>query len=450
MKKLLLLAAILPAAAFAQTPDRAAELRDAALGDDVAWTIVEGLTTEVGPRMAATEAEARARDWAVTKLKALGFANVRIEPYSMQGWVRGEEKAEIVSPFPQKMVVTALGASASTGAKGITGEIVGFASVDALKAASPETVKGKIVFVWHRMAPTQNGSGYGMFGPVRWNAASIAAQKGAAAIVIRSVGTDHHRNPHAGMTTFTPGVKPIPAGALSIPDAENLERMLARGKPVTMHLTLTPQLTGAQQSGNVVAEVPGRDPTLPIILIGGHLDSWDLGTGAIDDAAGIAITTAAAKRILDAGQPLRTIRVVWFGAEEVGGFGGKAYQQAHASEAHALVGESDFGAGRVWQVTMNTGPDGQAVKTRIGAMLAPLGVVTSKEEAHAVTDVDPVADTGTGVLGMNQDGTRYFDLHHTPDDTLDKIDREELRQNVAAWTAALAVAAESREKLRVK
>jgi len=450
MKKLLLLAAALPSYAFAQAPDRAAELRDAALGDDVAWNIVEGLTTEIGPRMAATEAEARARDWAVAKLKALGFANVRIEPYAMQGWLRGEETAEIVSPFPQKMAVTALGASASTGPKGILGEVVGFGSIDALKAAAPEKVKGKIVFVWHRMAPTQNGSGYAAFGPVRWNAASIASEKAAAAIVIRSVGTDHHRNPHAGMTTFAPGVKPIPAGALSVPDAENLERMLARGRPITMRLTLTPQLTGTRQSGNVVAEVPGRDPSLPIILIGGHLDSWDLGTGAIDDAAGVAITTAAAKRIMDTGRPLRTIRIVWFGAEEVGGLGGKAYRQAHASEAHALVGESDFGAGRVWQFTMNTGAGGEAVKARIGAVLAPLGVVASKEEAHAGTDVEPVADTGTGVLGLNQDGTRYFDLHHTPDDTLDKVDPEELRQNVAAWTAALAVIAESRDDLRVK
>lgn len=450
MKKLILLAATIPLVGVAQTPDPMTALRDSALKDEVAWNIVEGLTTEVGQRLAATEAEARARDWAVTKLKGLGFANVHVEPFTMQGWVRGDEKAEIVSPFPQKLVVAALGTSASTGPKGVTGEIAGFPSLDALKAAPAGLVKGKIVFVWHRMQPTQDGSGYGMFGPVRWNAASVASQKGAIAIVIRSVGTDHHRNPHVGGTTFEAGVKAIPAGALSVPDAENLERMLARGKPVIMHLTLTPQFPGLKESGNVIAEVPGRDPTLPIIVIGGHLDSWDLGTGAIDDAAGIAITAAAAKRIMDAGQPLRTIRLVWFGAEEEGGIGADAYFKAHGGEPHALTGESDFGAGRIWQFTMNTGAEGAAVKARIAALLAPLGIVAGKGEAHAGTDVEPVAKAGAGVLGLSQDGTHYFDLHHTPDDTLDKIDPEELRQNVAAWTAALAAAADSRENLRVK
>ncbi|WP_157217050.1 M20/M25/M40 family metallo-hydrolase [Flavisphingomonas formosensis] len=450
MKKVILLAAAVPMLVRGEIPEKAAALRDSALQDEVAWSITEGLTTEVGQRLAATEAEARARDWAVARLKALGFSNVRIEPFTMDGWVRGEEKAEIISPFPQRLIVAALGGSASTGSGGITAQIVGFPSLDALKAASPDEVKGKIVFVWHRMQPTQDGSGYGMFGPIRWYGASVASKKGAAAIIIRSIGTDHHRIAHVGSTNFEAGVKPIPAGALSVPDADNLERMLARGKPVSMRLTLTPQFTGPRQSGNVVAEVPGRDPTLPMILIGGHLDSWDLGTGAIDDAAGIAITTAAAKRIMDAGRPLRTIRVVWFGAEEEGGLGAEAYFKAHGSEAHALVGESDFGADRIWQFKMNTGAGGNVVKARIGALLAPLGIVTGSGEAHAGTDVEPVANAGAGVLGLNQDGTHYFELHHTPDDTLDKIDPEALRQNVAAWTAALAVAADSPDDLRAK
>src|SRR6185436_6583560 len=148
--------------------------------------------------------------------------------------------------------------------------------------------------------------------------------------------------------TFAAGVAPIPAGALTVPDAEQLQRILRRGKPVILHLTLVSQVTPGQ-SGNVIAEIPGRDPKAPIVLVGGHLDSWDQGTGAIDDGAGVAITTAAAKRIMDAGRPLRTIRIVWFGAEEPGGFGGAALAKAHASDRYAVAGESDFGADRVWR-----------------------------------------------------------------------------------------------------
>ena len=339
MKKLLaaaLLAAASPLAAQTiPSPEQIGALRDAALNDDhYAWDITEGLTTEVGQRLAGTEAEARARDWAVRKLTAMGFSNVRVEPFDMPVWTRGAESATILAPFPQKMVVTALGNSASTGPQGVTGEIVAFDSVDALRAAPDSAVKGKIVFVDHRMMANQDGSGYGQFGAPRRQGPTVASQKGALAIVVRSIGTDHHRNPHAGVMTFNDGAKPIPAGALTIPDAEQMMRILKRGKPVTMHLVLVSQNIGTRQSGNVIAEVPGRDPSLPPILVGGHLDSWDLGTGAIDDATGVAIAAAAAKRIMDAGRPLRTIRIVWFGAEEVGLFGGIDYPAKHGKEPH--------------------------------------------------------------------------------------------------------------------
>src|SRR3954452_4472394 len=332
------------------TDPRIAALRDNALvNDHYAWDITEGLTTEVGQRLAATEAEARARDWAVRRLKAMGFANVHVEPFDMPVWTRGAEGAEIVSPFPQKLVVTALGYSASTGPAGVTGQIAYFDSVDALRLAPDGAVKGKIVFIDHHMMPAQDGSGYGQFGAPRRQGPTIASLKGAIAIVIRSIGTDHPRNPPTGVQYFTDGAKPIPAGALTVPDAEQLVRILKRGRPVTMHLTLVSEKHEGGQSGNVIAEVPGRDPRAPILLIGGHLDSWDLGTGAIDDGAGVAITTAAAKHIMDAGRPLRTVRVVWFGAEEPGGFGGNAYAKAHGAEKYTIAGESDFGADRVWR-----------------------------------------------------------------------------------------------------
>ncbi|MEZ0243323.1 MAG: M28 family peptidase [Sphingomonas sp.] len=454
MRFLPLLAALaafaLPSSALAQVvPDamNPATLRDAALHDDIAWDITEGLTTEVGQRLAATEAEARAREWAVIKLKALGFQNVRIETFKMPVWVRGEEKAEIVSPFPQKLVIAALGNSGSTGPKGVEAEIAYFPTLADLEAAPESAVKGKIVFISHAMTRTQDGSSYGQFGQPRRKGPAVAAQKGAVAVLIRSVGTDYHRNPHTGGTNWPEGVKPIAAAALPLPDAEQLERVLKRGQPVRMKLLITPQFKGEAESGNVIAEVPGSDPDAGIVLIGGHLDSWDLGTGAIDDAAGLGITTAAAKRIMDAGKPRRTIRVVWFGAEEPGGYGGEAYAKAHGTERHAIAAESDFGAGRIWKFDVNLPESAKAITGRLSAALAPLGISTGRDIAGDGTDVGPMFKLGVAALDLAQDGTYYFDLHHTPDDTLDKIDIVQLRQNVAAWTAALAILCNAPEEI---
>jgi hypothetical protein len=442
----LLLSASVPAASqssptsFPPVDPTVAALRDAALHDQYAWNITEGLTTEVGQRLAGTEAEARGRELAVAKLKALGFSNVQVEPFDMPTWTRGPESVEILAPFPQKLAVAALGNSASTPPAGITGEVVGFDTLAALEAAPDAAVRGKIVFVSHAMPRTMDGSGYGFFGGPRRQGPSIASSKGAIAIVIRSIGTDDHRNPHTGVMSFAEGVKPIPAGALPLPDAEQLQRILKRNKPVTMRLTLVSQ-TGRGQSGNVIAEVPGRDPSLPPVLVGGHLDSWDQGTGAIDDAAGVAIATAAARRIMDAGRPLRTIRVVWFGAEEPGLFGGLDYMRKHAKEPHWALAESDFGAGRIWRVTTKLGPQREAEAKTVQAALAPLGIVPGSRDEADGSDIGPMIGAGAPAIGLSQDGTYYFDVHHTPDDTLDKVDPEALRQNVAAWTAMLAVLA---------
>ena len=447
MKRTLLTALFLASATSAaaqpqpvpiQVDPKVAALRDAALQDDFAWNITEGLTTEVGQRLAGTEAEARARNWGVAKLRSLGFSNVRVETFDMPIWTRGPESVEIVSPFPQKLAIAALGNSASTGPQGITGEVVGFDTLADLEAAPDSAVRGRIVFVSHAMPRTMDGSGYGFFGGPRRQGPTVASRKGAIAIVIRSIGTDYHRNPHTGVMAFAEGVRPIPAGALPLPDAEQLQRILKRGKPVTMHLTLVSQ-TGRGQSGNVIAEVPGRDPSLPPILVGGHLDSWDQGTGAIDDASGVAIAAAAAKRIMDAGRPLRTIRVVWFGAEEPGLFGGLDYQKRHGNEAHYALAESDFGAGRIWRVNSKLGKDREAEAKALQAALAPLGIVPGALDKAEGSDIGPLLEAGAPGVGLSQDGTHYFDLHHTPDDTLDKIDPAELRQNVAAWTAMLGV-----------
>lgn len=435
-----------PPAAPALDP-QVAVLRDAALKDDVAYDIVEGLTTEVGPRPGGTEAEARARAWALVKMKALGFKNVRIETTMKRTWVRGVEAAEVVSPFPQKLRLTALGGSGATPPEGITAEIVYFPSFADLQRAPEGSLKGKIAFVSNAMVATQDGSSYGTFGAARFVGPNIAAKKGALAIVIRSIGSDHGRGPHTGQTNFEKGVTPIPAAALSTSDADNLSRMVKRGKPISLHLTLTPRDLGMTETGNVIGEVPGTDPAAGIIVIGGHLDSWDLGTGAIDDGAGIAITAAAAKRLLDGPAPRRTIRVVWFGDEETGGAGSQAYFAAHKSERHALVAESDFGADRVWRVAFRLPAAAAAVSDRVAAALAPLGIVRSREVAGGGADVALLVRAGVPVIDLNQDGTRYFDYHHTPEDTLDRIDPVQLRQNVAAWTAMLAIVANAPEDI---
>ena len=439
----------------AQTPPapvdpKVAALRDKALADGTAWDIVEGLTTEIGPRMTdGSPAQARARTWAVAKLKALGFRNVRVEPYTLaDAWERGVETGEVVAPFPQPLRLTALGRSGATSPQGLTLPIVVFPTYADLQRAPEGSLAGKIAYVGNQMLPTQDGSSYGAYGTARFAGPAVAAKKGAAAILIRSIGTDHGRGPHAGGTDWPAGVAPIPAAALSVADAENLERMAARGKPVTVHLTLTPRFVGPRQSGNVVAEVPGTDKDAGIVLIGGHLDSWDLGTGAIDDGAGVAITAAAAKLILDRGRPpRRTIRVVWFGDEETGGHGGEAYVKAHGTEPHAMAAESDFGADRVWRVQTAFPPPGKPVADRLAAALAPLGIVRGTGAPHGGTDVEPAIKAGANALDLNQSGLRYFDWHHTPEDTLDRIDPEQLRQNVAAWATTLAIVADAPEAL---
>lgn len=427
-----------PRPTLEQSADRALDI------DMFAWDFVEGITTEVGPRQAGTEAEARGRAWAVEWLKAQGFQNVAIEPFEMQTWIPGKvHKAEIVSPFPQPLVVQPLGGSASTGPDGITAEVVFFRTVDDLRAAPAGSLAGKIAYISHAMTPTQDGSQYGFAGPARWVGAGIAASKGAVATVIKSVGTDFHRNPHTGGTSFPEGVAPTPAGALSLPDAANLERMFARadGRPITMKLTLTPQDLGTTMSGNVVGEIVGRDPSLPPVLIACHIDSWWNGTGAFDDGAGCGIVAAAALHVRHVGQPLRTIRVLMAGAEETGLWGSEAYSAAHLAERIGVGLESDFGADRVWQFESNFAESNPDLHKRIALAVARFGVSTGRGVASGGADINISRDQKGAIIDLSQDGTRYFDLHHTPDDTLDKIDLAQLRQNVAVWTQVVGILA---------
>ena len=436
------------------TPTRtaqAASIRDAALATSAAYPILESLTTEVGQRLAGSAAEARGRDWAVRAMTAAGLANVHVEAFALPVWERGAETADIIGGSAQKLVVTALGRSGATPAAGVTAPVVYFADLQALKDAGAGTLAGKIAFIDHHMMRAQDGSSYGTNNAVRTQGPAIAASKGAAATLIRSLGTGNGRDPHTGVTVTPKGQAPSPSGALSLADADQLVRLLMRG-PVSIKLVLTPRFTGTGQSGNVVGELPGSTAPGEIIVIGGHLDSWDLGTGAIDDGAGMAITLAAAKAIKDSGlTPRRTVRVVFWGAEEVGGEGGDAYAAAHRADTIVLAAESDFGADRVYRLSSKVAGSGLPLIAEMQRVLAPLGVAPTKDNAAGGgADVGPLGALGSGILELEQEGTRYFDLHHTPNDTLDKVDKAQLDQNVAAYAAAVWLAASDDRPLRTK
>ncbi|MEO0983463.1 MAG: M28 family peptidase [Pseudomonadota bacterium] len=428
-------AQITPTPLTEQTQERIDTLIERGLEDDLGLDFVERLTTEVGPRLAGSEAEARARDWSVRRLKELGFETVRVEAFEMPYWGRLAETAEIVGPNAQELVITALGGSASTPEGGVTAEVVRVADMAALRAADPADIEGKIVFVDEMMTRTQDGSGYGFAVRKRRNCAAATAEKGGAACLIRSVGTQTRRFPHTGMMARGEAVGPGPAAALSPPDADQLARLLERG-PVTVKLDIQVETRMNAPSGNVIAEIPGEEDSDEIVLLACHLDSWDLGTGAIDDAAGCGIVVGAAKLIAGLpGKTKRTIRVVLYGSEEVGLLGAFAYARAHGDDLdnHVFASESDFGADKIWRFETRFGEGALPHARAMQAALAPLGITPGGNEARGGPDIGILARAGVPVVTPRQNGTDYFDLHHTPDDTFDKIDPEKFRQNVAAY-----------------
>jgi carboxypeptidase Q len=457
---LLLVPAIL-SSAFAQAADfspavqaTARQLMQAALQGNNAYAIVESLTTEVGPRLAGTAAEARAREWAVARLKAIGFSNVRIEPFEVPVWLRGIGTAEVLSPYPQPLVIAALGGSPGTGPGGVSGEVVAFASLAELQAVPAGSLQGKIVFIDEVMTRTQDGSGYGVAVAKRLGAGFAAARAGAGAALIRSVGTGHDRFPHTGLMQAADetSAAAVPAAALAAPDADQLRRMLDRGQPVTLNLVLTPQRLPPATSGNVIAEIPGSQAPGEIVLAGAHLDSWDLGTGAVDDGAGVGIVVGAAQLLLEQlpRKPRRTVRVVLFGAEEVGYVGAQAYASDHAQELprHIIAAESDFGTGDIWRLDTAVAPDKVAAATAIGELLRPLGIGPGSNSARGGSDLGYISKAGVPVADLKQNGWDYFDLHHTANDTLDKVAPDALNQNVAAYAAFIYLVADSEVSFR--
>lgn len=458
LRPALLLATLLPALVAAAPPTLpdaalpiAERLRDQAAAGSDAFALVESLTTEVGPRMAGTEADARAVAWAEAKLRALGFDRVWIEPVTFPLWRRGAERAEIVGAHAQPLLVTALGGSVGTGAAAVEAEVVEFADLDALIAAPVGSLAGKIAFIGYRMERFKDGHGYGVAVKARSSGASEAARRGAIALLIRSIGTDSHRFPHTGNLRYADDAPQIPAAALSNPDADQLSRLLKRGAPVRLRLALDVGTVGEATTHNVIGELTGREAPDEIVLLGAHLDSWDAGTGAIDDGAGVAITMAAGAAIGRLPQrPRRSIRVVAFGNEEQGLFGAKAYaaQNAASVDRHVIGAESDFGAGRIYALRAGVGEPAWPLLERIAGVLAPLGIALEKSGGGPGPDLIPLAQAGMPWAQLAQDGRDYFDYHHTADDTLDKIDPKALDQQVAAYAVFAWMMAEAEGELR--
>lgn len=420
-------------------------LREGAIAGSGAYALLESLTTEVGPRLPGTPADARAVAWAAAKFEALGYDKVWTETFTMPGWARVSAAAEIVSPYPHKLVITSLGGSVSTAPEGIEAEVAHFATLADLMAADAGLVEGRIVFISNRMERSRDGSGYRPAVVARGDGPSEAAKKGALALVIRSIGTDNHRLAHTGGLNYQDGVPRIAAAALSNPDADVLVRQIERGQPVILRLKVLNRDLGTIETANVIGEITGREAPHEVVIIGGHLDSWDLGTGAIDDGAGVVITMAAGALIGELEEPpRRTIRVVAFGAEEQGLFGARAYFEAHKDELedHIIGAESDFGAGRIWAFRPGVAAAALPVMREIWRILEPLGIEFGESTGFGGPDLMPLQAAGMAILGLRQDGTDYFDLHHSADDTLDKVDAKTLDQNVAAYAAFAYLAAE--------
>ena len=425
---------------------RAAELRDAAMAGSGAFDLLRSLTVEAAPRFAGTPGDRAGVEWGLAAMRRLGFDNVRAEPVTVPRWVRGEEAGWILDPSLRPVVLAALGGSVGTAEPDLTAEVVPVVDLDELATLPDEAVAGKIVFFTRRMERTREGSGYRPTVRARGAGPSAAAAKGAVGMLMRSAGTSSNRIAHTGATRYQEDVAKIPAAALSHPDADVLEARLARGEPVRFRLRLGARRLGDAQSANVVGEIPGRERPEEIVLLACHLDSWDTGEGAQDDGAGCAIVLEAARRIGElAERPRRTIRVVLFANEEFGLSGGRAYAEAHAGQVarHVLGAESDLGSGRVWQLNSRVPPAALPLVDAIAKVLEPLGVERGDNEAWGGADLRPLRTAGMPVLALRQDATRYFDIHHTVNDTLAQVDRRDLDQNVAAYVAAAYLAAET-------
>ena len=423
----------------------AGALRDRVVAGSRGSEWVREITDRAGPRLAGSPGDRAAVAVGLEMLRALGFSNVRAEKVVVPVWARASESGEVTAPVSQKLALAAIGGSVATPDGGLEAEVLGVHSFDELEAKKA-FVPGRIVFFDVPTERRADFSGYGKSVVYRSDGASRAGKLGAIGVLIRSIGTDDNRLPHTGALEYAANQPRIPAAALSIPDADLLAHLLARGGPVRVRFALA---CGAQpdgESANVIGEVTGREAPDEIVVLGAHLDSWDLGRGAIDDGAGCGIVIEAARQIAALSRrPRRTIRVVLFANEENGLAGGKAYAAAHAAELsrHVAALESDNGTGRPLGLSWNAGPGAAALFAQISAVLAALDAKELTTGGEGGADISRMLLAGVPLIGLPQDATTYFDFHHTANDTFDKIvpkdlDRTAAVAAVTAWCLAEA------------
>ena len=424
-----------------QLLEQLAAIKVAALGDDYAYQQVAHLTENIGPRPSGSAQANAAADYVAGELRKLGL-EVQLEEVKVPHWVRGSETAELieypgqVSGTAQKVVLTALGGSTATPAEGIQADVVVVSNFDELKSLGREKVAGKIVLFNEIFDKQKAAAGlafvsYGEAVRYRAAGAKAAAELGAVAALVRSVGNADYRLPHTGFSVPAG----IPAGAVTAEDAELMAHLAAQGN-VRMHLTLTPQKLPDAIGYNVIADLKGSEHPEQMVVVSGHLDSWDVGTGAIDDGAGVAVAMEAAEVLQRLHlRPKRTLRVIAWMDEESGGAGSQTYSKDHAGEfaRHVAAIESDSGAAHPlgFDVKMTT-PAGELLRPVL-AVLQSFGSTALQPSTYPPgADIALMSEGGVPALGLMQDGRTYFNYHHTAADTLDKIVPSELRENAAA------------------
>ena len=440
-----------------QTLSELKQLQKAALESDYAFRQVAHLANNIGQRLSGSAQAAKAVEYVAGELKALG-CNVQLEKVMVPHWVRGEETAALVQ-FPgqapntmQKIVLCALGGSVATPENGIQAELLVVKNFDELKSMPRDTVAGQIVlfnypFDKQMAAEGRSFQAYGEAVVYRSEGPSAAARKGAVACLIRSVGSADYRLPHTGLTEYAGDAPKIPAAAVTAEDADLIANLVAQG-PVKMKLTLTPQTLPDVESANVIADIKGSEHPEQIVIVSGHLDSWDLGTGAIDDGAGVAVSMEAANLIQKLRlKPKRTIRVIAWMNEENGEAGSKQYAKDHEKEIsnHFAAMETDGGAGHPIGVNIKA-------KLEMKKMLAPVAAILQGSGAgildlveHCGADIQPLEKAGVPAFSPIQDSRFYFNYHHTAADTLDKIVPRELAEN-SAVVAVVAYALANMER----
>jgi hypothetical protein len=426
----------------------AARILEAARGDDGAYKKLAFLTDRIGNRLSGSAALERAVAWAVDAMKADGH-DVRTDPVQVPHWVRHQESAELTAPIAAPLHILGLGGASATPPGGIEAPIVRVTSFEALDALGPDAVKGKIVFFDHPM----QGTHYDEAVAYRNNGPTRASRMGAAAALVRTVTAHSLRSPHTGHTRFDETSPAIPAAAISIEDAELIARLVAAGDTVTVHLTMGAETLPPAPSANVIGELRGREHPDEVVLIGAHIDSWDVGQGAHDDGAGCVTVMQALTvlRRLDL-VPRRTIRVVLFTNEENGLAGARDYFRTHAAELpqHVAALESDSGgfAPVGFQVhVLGRGRDETIAQVAdIAGLLAPIHA-TKVEAGFGGTDAEESTGDYVPQIGLDVDESTYFDYHHSQADTLDKVDPEKLRDDVAAMAVMAYVLADMPERL---